>query len=1454
MTGASPAAQHVYVFAASYAQRSLWFLQQLAPESPFYNLHVGTRLATRVDVAALEESVNEVVRRHEALRTAFKVVDDEPVQVISPRLHVPVPVSYLSDLPDDEREEEALRVAEAEACKPFDLSRWPLLRMRVVKLAEDDYILLRTLHHIVCDYWAMEIFDRELAAAYEARRAGRPSPLPPLAIQYADYAEWERSWLRGSVACLQLEYWKRQLTDAQRLELPTQYPRPPVPTFEGAECDFEIPAAVYEDLTALSQREAVTPFMTTLAAFQTLLHRYSGQTDIVVGTPVANRNRAEVQDLIGFFANSLALRTSFAGDPTFRELLARVRTIALDALAHQELPFERLVSELRPERSPGDNPVFGVHFQLFSAGEQQSLGALEGDLLAGEVSAVKFDLALDLWEGEEGLWCHLEYRTDLWSEDTIVRLCRNFTTLLESIAADPDQRVSMLPLLESRERRRVVEAYNETAVDYRQPSCLHHMFEAQAERTPDATALVMGDQVVSYRQLNMSANQLARHLISLEAGTEALVAVCAQRSIDLVVAFLGSLKAGASYLPLNPTDPRDRLAMILRTARPQLVLTDARTRGELPVVGARQVSLEDCRDELARLPSTNPEVGLHSGNLAYVIYTSGSAGSPKGVQVEHGAVCNHMLWMQSVLPLDGRDRTMLKYPVGFDASIYELFSSLLAGATVFVSEASALWDPAAFVREVADHRITVLDLVPSMLDALLDDGGFVACPSLRRIVVGGEELTPALVERFHTRMRAELHNAYGPTEATIGATVWKASAQEHTQPVPIGSPGANMQAYVLDDGRSPVPLGVWGELYIAGAGLARGYLGRPDLTAEKFVPNPFSRQTGARMYRTGDRARYRPGGVLEYGGRTDDQIKVRGYRVEPREVEAALERHDSVRDCAVVATRDEHGRARMVAHVVAAPNPPELWPSLGEYDVYDQLLYYAMTHDERRNDAYRNAIAGSVAGKTVLDLGTGADAVLARLCVEAGARRVYALERGDQAYGRARSLIETLGLGDTVDVIHGDSIDATLPEPVDVCVSEIIGTIGSSEGVVSVLNDARRFLAEDGVMIPSQCVTRFAPVTLPENLAHSLTLTELPDRYVERVFTRVGRPFDLRMCISNSRRDDLLAQPETFEALDFSTVVPPAEERSVSFEIERTARLDGFLLWLNLYPAESELLDSLHQRLSWLPVFFPVFFPGLEVGAGDLIDVRCARRQTIDRALPDYTVEGVVTRPGRPAVPFTYDSPAQTTSFRANRFYDELFAARDGGQTNGEKPRTRPASAGADRTLELSLPIAARLRRSLEAQSPSYMVPSAFVIHDELPRTATGKIDRRTLSLGSQSDQRPQAYVAPASDAEKVCAEIWCEILGIDRVGVHDNFFDRGGDSLSIARVQSRLEVRFPTSVSIVDLFRYTTISALARYVDQGETHTGVAEDADDRARKRRNAVRRFRSPEPSTLTPVAPP
>jgi amino acid adenylation domain-containing protein len=1404
-------AGQVYVFPATYAQRSLWILNQLAPDSSFYNLHSGVRISSRLNEDSLARSLNEIVRRHESLRTVFKAVDGEPVQIVAADLRIELPVIDLRPLPEAERENRAYCIAEEQALEPFDLGEWPLLRTSLLRLGETEFIHLLTIHHIVCDNWSMNILLRELSTLYDAYCSARPSPLPELDIQCADYAEWEWQWLQGPTALGQLQYWKNKLADLPALKLPTDWPRPAVSSFMGAAFYFTLQEPLYRALVTLSQKEHCTLFMTMLAAFQSLLHRYSGQVDIAVGTPVANRNRFEVEGLIGHFVNSLVLRSNLSDDPRFRELLASVRNTALDAYAHQDFPFEKLVHELKPERGAGHNPFFQVHFQLLTApgGDLDSLpDPLDGEAFDSETGTAKFDLALDLWEYPDGIEAHFEYSTDLFGEETIARMAGHFRMLLEGIVANPDRRLSELPLLTRRERKQLVHDWNDTKIDYPLDGCLHQLFESQVDRTPEAVAVVFRGEPFTYDRLNRRANQLARHLQTLGVGPETIVAIRAERSLAMIAGLLGILKAGAAYLPLDPAEPKERLLYMLQESHAALLLTQQRLAANTGPMPLHQVLLDENLENFAHHSAANLSVDVTSRNLAYVIYTSGSTGNPKGVMIESRSVCNHMLWMQSMFPLTAADRILMKYPFHFDASICEIFGPLVAGARLILTEPTERWDAAEFVQSLIDGQVTALDVVPSMLEALLDDGEISSCPHLRRVTSGGEPLTPELRERFFAQLDAELHNIYGPTEATIGAAHHTCRQGDPAGTVPIGRPGANMQIYLLDAHSNPVPVGVPGELCIGGAGVARGYLNQPQLTAERFIHDPFSALPGARLYKTGDLARYLPSGDIDYLGRLDDQVKVRGYRIEPGEIEKALLRHGSVRKCTVVPMdREPGGHTRLAACIVPVRREPEFWPSLGEYDVYDELLYYAMTHDEVRNHAYQAAIRQSVDNKVVLDIGTGADAILARFCVEGGARRVYAIEADATAYHSAKRLIDDLGLTDRVTVLHGNSAHVQVPEPVDICVSEILGTIGSSEGVVSILNDARRFLKDGGTMIPRHCATLFAPVTLPQNLADSPRLRQLPRAYVERVFQKAGHPFDLRMCIKDFPPSGILAPPQNFEDLDFTGFVRPQYIVQARFTVERDSRLDGFLFWLTLSPGAGETIDSLSGNVSWLPVFFPVFSPRQEVAQGDVIEATCFCRLDSDATLPDYGISGTLLRKGREPMTFDYRSPRRTTAFKRNPFYESLLG--DLGEGGPFEPRAdsieqQPATDVAVQSLVPDL------RKYLRERLPHYMAPASFVVLDEFPTTGSGKIDRGALiAMAHGRPDLKEAYAAPRNEVEAVLAGIWSELLGVERVGIHDNFFELGGDSILTIQIIARAN-QAGLRLRPAQLFEHQTIAEVA--------------------------------------------
>jgi len=922
----------------SFAQQRLWFLQELAPASNTYNMPGAVQLRGPLDIAELEANINRIVERHEALRTTFAVADEQPVQVIHPSRRVKLPVLDMSTWPEAGREAELQRLLVEEAERPFDLTEGPLLRLNLLKLEADDFVLQVTMHHIISDGWSVGVFIRELTALSEASARGDEPSLTPLPVQYADYAAWQREWLRAEVLDAQLAYWKEQLKESPPLlSLPTDRPRPAVQTFRGATESFTLAPELLEAFRALSRREGVTLFMALLAAFEVLLSRYTGQTDLCVGTSAAGRAQREVEGLIGFFVNTLVLRGDLSGDPTFVELLRRTRETTLAAYAHQDLPFEKLVEELQPERNLSHSPLFQVMFVMQSTPSAAlEMPGLTLTPLDVSMTTAKFDLTLMMEETPQGLKGLLEYNTDLFDAATVARMSGHFETLMRGIVADAAQPISKLPLLREQELRRMLVEWNETVAQY-DAACVHEMFQAQAARTPDALAVSFEDEQLSYEELNRRANQLAHRLRALGVGAESRVAILMERSVEMVTAVWGVLKAGAAYVPLDPKYPRELLDYMLTDAQASVVLTQQRLAELRPSAeGVRVLSLDTERQSLERESGENPIRKTTAENLAYVIYTSGSTGRPKGVMITHGGLANYLNWALRAYDVTAGGNAPVHSPLGFDLTVTSLFLPLLAGRSV------ALLPEEDSIEALADalrtDESTLFKLTPTHLQALsqlLPQAGPVITGE-KVLVIGGEALSWQTVS-FWTEQGVRLINEYGPTETVVGCCTYEitsrgdapgrsvgalptdGAAPSSWPDVPIGRPIANTRLYILDEHQRPVPVGVAGELYVSGAGVARGYLNRPDLTAERFLPDPFQSRDGERMYRTGDRARYLPGGDIEFLGRADDQLKVRGFRIEAGEVEAALLRHAAVREAVVVAREDVAGDKRLVAYVVAAP-------------------------------------------------------------------------------------------------------------------------------------------------------------------------------------------------------------------------------------------------------------------------------------------------------------------------------------------------------------------------------------------------------------------------------------------------------------------------------------------------------------------------------------------------------
>ncbi|MBV9108538.1 MAG: amino acid adenylation domain-containing protein, partial [Gemmatimonadetes bacterium] len=805
------------------------------------------------------------------------------------------------------------------AARPIDLAHDPLFRAFLVRSAPQDHALLWTLHHIIGDGWSIGVLLSELAALYEAFAAGRPSPLPPLPLQYGQHAERERERLSGDGLEREIRWWRNALAGAPALlELPGDRPRPAVQSYRGASFRFQLPAGIATRIDAAARREGATSFMLVLAAFEAVLARWSGQTDLVVGTPIAGRQTVEVEPLIGFFANTLALRGDLSGDPGFRALLARTRDAAFGAFEHQALPFERLVEELSPERSLGHSPVFQVMLAYQNTpGGRGSFPGVEAEAVSREMHFAKFDLSLSLFPLGDGVEGVAEFATDLFDRATVERFTRHFVTLLEAALANPGERVSTLPLMRPEERAAVLRLSAGPSVA-RDPSLtLHGRFAAQAARTPGATAVTFGGGALTYAELDARANRLAHLLRARGVRMETPVAVAMERSLEMVVALYGVLKAGAFYVPVEPEHPVERIAWMLEDSGARVVLTQRSWLGVLPAaVDAVALDAEGALDAFPPSPAgaeTDPDA------LAYVIYTSGSTGRPKGAGNAHRAVVNRVLWMQETFGLTADDVVLQKTPFGFDVSVWELFWPLLAGARLAVAAPGAHREPSRLSDAIRGEGVTTAHFVPSMLQLWLADPSASECTSLRRVMSSGEALPADLRDRFFATLPgAELHNLYGPTEAAVDVT-WQPLAPGDREPfVPIGRPIANTRIHVLDPAGGFAPVGVPGELFIAGVQVGRGYRGRPALTAERFVPDPFSRTPGARMYRTGDRARWREGGALEYLGRTDFQVKLRGLRIEPGEIEAALTAEPAVREAVVAVRPGPAGDPRLVAWVVAA--------------------------------------------------------------------------------------------------------------------------------------------------------------------------------------------------------------------------------------------------------------------------------------------------------------------------------------------------------------------------------------------------------------------------------------------------------------------------------------------------------------------------------------------------------
>jgi amino acid adenylation domain-containing protein len=897
----------------SFAQTGLWFLGQLEPESPAYNRPLALRLSGLLDEAALRQALQTIIDRHEVLRTRFSACDGHPAPVVSPSLPFDLRIIELCHLAPGERESHARRLATEEALRPFDLARDPIFRATLLRLGEGDHILLLIFHHIAFDAWSARILIGEFTNLYRARCSGTSPTLAELPIQYGDFTQWQRQRAGGELLERQGRYWKEQLCGFHPLDLPTDRLRPSVQSHRGGCTEVLLPEALADSLKALGRNENATLFMLLLAALQVLLSRYTGSEDIVVGSMAAGRNWVETERLIGLFLNTLVLRTNLSGNPTFRELLGRVRDTCRGAYSHQDLPFEELLKMLRPERYLSTTPFFQVVFNLENLPEEWAeIPGLQIEEFEFEFPVSPYDLTLEIFPKGRKLKSSFIYNADLFDRGTIERMAGHYRTILEAIVAEPDGRIASLPLLTATERHQILVEWNRTDVEYPRDATIHELFEAQAQRTPEAVALTCEEFSLTYRQLSQRANQVAHALREVGVGPEVIVGIYMERSLDMVIAIMGVLKSGGAYVPLDPAYPAERIAFMLEDTRAPVVLTQSKIAAKLARHRATVICLDSDSPSIAAHSTVNPVSTTTPDNLAYVIYTSGSTSTPNGVMIQHRGLCNLAVAQIRSFGVEPDSRVLQFASISFDASVSEIVMALCRGTTLYLPPPGVALVGEALLQTIAYHGITHVTLAPAVLGNLPEVADLAP---IRTLIAAGEALTEEVAKRW--RAGRHLINAYGPTEATVCTTVHHCRVGDSGSP-PIGRPIANTRVYILDGHGEPAPIGVPGEIYIGGVGVARGYLNQPELTAERFLPDPFAVGAGARMYRTGDLGRWLPDGNIEYLGRNDFQVKIRGFRIELSEVENTLRQHPGVHEAVVTAREDTPGDKRLVAYVVLA--------------------------------------------------------------------------------------------------------------------------------------------------------------------------------------------------------------------------------------------------------------------------------------------------------------------------------------------------------------------------------------------------------------------------------------------------------------------------------------------------------------------------------------------------------
>ncbi|UNY98311.1 amino acid adenylation domain-containing protein [Zhouia spongiae] len=1337
----------------SFSQERLWFIDKFNHNAS-YNLPVAVKLKGNLDIPVLKRTFLEIVKRHEILRTNFVTINEIPWQYINEESKFEFKIVDQTHLKKNEVDQITQELIEKEAQKPFDLANDSLIRLIVFKVGDTDHRLFLNKHHIISDGWSFSIFIKEISTLYEAFCKGKISPLPDLEIQYSDFAVWQRDLVQGEKFIEKVEYWKNKLNNTPILELPIDKTRPVRQTFNGSSLHFTLDKPLTKMLKSFSQINDLTLFMTLTSLFKVLLNKYTGQNDICVGSPIANRTRKELEPLLGFFANMLALRTSFDDQMTFIDLVRQVKQTTLDAYENQDIPFEKVVDVLKLDRNLTYSPLFQVALALQNNPVSELyFGELNLQPIEFTQSVSRFDLTLIFKEEKDELIGTVEYNTDLFEKDSICRFIDHFKIIVNSIMSNPECKISDIELLTSSERQQLLFDWNDTQVDYPKEKCIHQLFEEQSEKTPDNVAVVFEGDSLTYRELNERSNQLAYYLQSKGVKAESLVGICVERSLEMIVGLLGILKAGGAYVPIDPTYPEERISYMFKDTNCAIVLTQEQI--ELPKTNSEIIYLDSEWEKIAKAPRTNIETGVKGDNLAYVIYTSGSTGKPKGVMNQHDGLVNRLNWAQEVYKLQKSDVVLQKTTYCFDVSVWELFWPIIVGSKLVIAKPNGHKDTQYLIEIIRKESITTLHFVPSLLQVMIDTPEFSQCKSLKNILCSGEVLPLELVKKFHRNFDIPLHNLYGPTEAAIDVSSYVCEKVVNHRNIPIGRPVANTQLYILDQYLKPIPVGIPGELCIAGIQVARGYLNQPDLTRKKFIKDPFSKDPNSRLYKTGDLARYLPDGNIEFIGRLDDQVKIRGFRIELGEIESVLNQQDQVSSSVVLAKEDASGNKQLVGYVVPdsykartifklreimnkglrdtgpyiLPNKmPLFYANRSETDFLYKEIYEEMCYLQHGIKLKRNG--------NIIDIGANIGMYSILMSQIMPSARIYAYEPIPQIYDVLQ--LNASLYSDQINVFNygigkekGEELFTYYPN-------------------VSILSGMKNNV--DGKEI-SSTVKKYI---LSENSkeSHHLSLNN----------------YDLDLLLKNR----LKSEEFKCEIVTISDIIKKNKLKTVNLlkidaENSEIDILKGISAedWSKIEQIIVEVHDT-GNRINWVV--------SLLKNNGFIVKVNK------EVNLNDTNIYNVFALKN-PIKDFNYKSCIDNIETNKG-YYNEQEFIKD-------------------------------LRNTLSKTLPDYMVPSLFVSLEAMPLTSNGKIDKRALP--DPRVKAEEDYIAPSNDLEDRIVELWSDVLGVNKsvISINKSFFELGGNSLLSVKLQQKLnQLDEFENIQVSDLFKHHTIKRLVESVN----------------------------------------